>query len=149
MRGQARSILIAGLALLSIFLLLGLTYESTNPSRIETSSAMESHELTFIQEGTPSPLGPVGWLPWSVTLSNIAIGNLTESNPTNTKILQCPSGGISFSNQSVSTITFLVPYGSYHYEADTALGPVSGQIDFSPSNALPVEVVPAASCNTN
>jgi hypothetical protein len=154
MRGLTMGILIGIFALLSMFLLFGWFDlgvrehpETAVPTSRTSSSSTGLHELTFIQENTSTPLGPVGWLAWSVTLSNGAVGNLTESNPSNTEIVQCPSHGISvFTNQTVSTITFLEPYGSYHYEADTAQGSVSGQIDFSPSNAVPVEINPAPAC---
>jgi hypothetical protein len=113
--------------------------------------------LTFIQEREGSY--PYSYLPWSIWLSNGVIGNLTEVNPSNSTILPfwtyhpC-NGGVCISssedpnpynmstNQSVSTITFLVPYGSYHYEEYSAFGVVFGRVDFSPSNPLPVGINP-------
>ena len=113
-------------------------------------------KLTFIQESGPDPSfcnGGDYWVTWSVTLSNGAMGSVTEAITSNTTILSnempCPNGsifyadGVSWSNnESVSTITFLVPYGSYSYKV---VGPatfpaVFGQVDFSPSNTIPVEI---------
>jgi hypothetical protein len=113
--------------------------------------------LTFIQETSSLCNGTEYWVPWSVTLSNGAVGNLTVSNPANTTMMfsnkfSCPNGELTYApghgltwsnNESVSTITFLVPYGSYSYEI---VGPVVtipamfGQTHFSPSNAFPVEI---------
>jgi hypothetical protein len=123
------------------------------------------HNLTFLQSGDGS-----GYLPWSITLSSSVIGNLTEVNPTNATIvpwstiqaLRCShnscsnltildcsgyyrlnscSGPILYSdNQSVATVSFLVPYGSYSYEVVTEYGALFGQVDFSPSNPLPVGI---------
>jgi hypothetical protein len=110
--------------------------------------------LTFIQESSSDCNGIQYWVPWSVTLSNGAVGNLTESNPGNTTMIffyggvSCPNYELFYdhtvvwsNNETVSTITFLVPYGSYSYEI---VGPapfrtVFGQVDFSPSNTIPVE----------
>lgn len=161
MRGRATSILALSFTLMSIFLLLGgLTSASTPLPGIETttttsqtsSSATASglHELTFIQEN----LIGSNFLPWSITLSNGAVGTLTEVNPSNATILPWwtytrfadPSctfcGPPSSNNQSLSTITFLVPFGSYHYEEYSAYGVVLGQVDFSPWDPLPVGINP-------
>ena len=145
MRGQTRSVVVVSFTSLSVFLVLGLLAYPSSPS-----STTQSHELTFTQEGTLSPLGPYLWLPWSITLSGGAIGSITESNPPDTKITECPAGGISSSNLGylVENITFDVPYGLYHYEVETAVGPMSGQVDFSASNALPVHILPKPCCTT-
>jgi len=158
MRGRTTGILIVSFTLLSTFLLLGALTSASGALKIETtttasSSATGLHELTFIQAECPCyPPNGYFYLPWSITLSNGAIGNLTEVNPPNATIVplwaQChcssssdPYPNIS-TNQSVSTITFLVPYGSYHYEEYTDLGMVFGQVDFSASNPLPVGINP-------
>lgn len=159
MRGRTTSALIVCFTLLSSFLLLGsLTSASSALSRTDTTTTTSGtssvatglHELTFIQENLLSS----NFLPWSITLSNGAVGNLTEVNPSNTTILPWwtytryadPScticGPPVSSNQSLSTMTFLVPFGSYHYEEYTAYGMVFGQVDFSPSNPLPVGINP-------
>jgi hypothetical protein len=146
MRGRTTGILIVSFTLLSSALLLGALTSASSPlSRIETttttsSSATGLHELTFIQEDLVGHY-TLGWVPWSVTLSNGAAGELTESNPSNTTILPWPDNENSFSNnQSLSTITFLVPYGFYSYEEVTAFGAVFGQVDFSQSNPFPVDI---------
>ena len=156
--------------MLSSFLLLGsLTSASSSLSRMgeatSTSSRTASpsatsgfHELTFIQEGSSLCNGTEYWLPWSVTLSNGAIGSLTKSNPSNATMVfsnefACPNGEMTYANgfswssdERASTITFLVPYGSYSYEV---VGPsrqgvyqaaTFGRIDFSPSNTIPVVI---------
>jgi hypothetical protein len=160
-RGQTTSTLIASFTLLSIFLLLGsLTSASSGLSRMgETKTASSSyatglHESTFIQASSSDCNGLQQWVPWSVTLSDGTLGTLTESNPANATMIyfyggvSCPNYDLFYdhtvvwsNNQSVSTITFLVPYGSYSYEI---VGPggfhaVFGQVDFSPSNTLPIE----------
>jgi hypothetical protein len=170
MRGRTTGVLIVSFTLLSIFLLLGsLTSASSPLSRIEvttttttsfgtaTSSSATSglHELTFIQETSSDCNGTEYWVPWSVTLSNGAVGNLTESNPANATMMfsdkfSCPNGELTYApghgltwsnNESVSTITFLVPYGSYSYEIVGPVVPAAfGQTHFSPSNAFPVEI---------
>jgi hypothetical protein len=160
-RGRTTSALIVSFTFLSISLLLaGLTAASSNLPRKEmttttttsqtSSSATGLHELTFIQAGA----GLNSYLPWSITLSNGVIGNLTKVNPSNATIIPwwrftpqadpgCnPCGPPISTNQSVSTIAFLVPYGSYHYEEYSAYGLVLGQVDFSQSNPLPVEINP-------
>jgi hypothetical protein len=171
MRGRTTSALIVSFTFLSILLLLGgLTSASGNLSRMEmtttatttsqtSSSATGLHELTFIQDREGSY--PFSYLPWSITLSNGVVGNLTEVNPSNATILPgwtyhpcegavCTSSSENANpnpydmstNQSLSTITFLVPYGSYHYEEYSAFGLLFGQVDFSPSNPLPVAINP-------
>ncbi len=159
MRSRTMSILTVSFTFLSTFLLLGsLTSASTDLSRTETtttttysrtassSSAAGLHELTFIQEDLWGGHYTLGWVPWSIRLSNGAVGNLTESNPPNATILPWPEDEVSHANnQSLSTITFLVPYGVYSYEIVASSVPapaVFGQVDFSPSNPLPVGIGP-------
>jgi hypothetical protein len=149
--GSASNILVSG-TLLSIFLLLGsLTYVSSDLTRIAAPKTTSRtaifppglYNLTFIQEGFLGPAGATFWLPWSITLSSGTIGNLTESNPSNNLSSISPNflaNDPSLYDQSLATITFLVPYGSYHYEVLTPLGSVFGQVDFSPSNAFPVGI---------
>lgn len=157
MGGRSAGSLMVGFTLLCTFILLGsLTSASSDLSRMGTrttasrtassGSVTGLHELTFIQGDLWGGHYTLGWAPWSVTLWNGAAGTFTESNPSNTAILPWPDERTNPStNQSLSTITFFVPYGVYSYEIVASSVPapaVFGQVDFSPSNPLPVGVGP-------
>lgn len=77
------------------------------------------------------------WLPWSITLWNTAIGNVTKTDgDVGTWRFPYPLS----TNQSQSTIAFRVPYGTYNYEVIMVFGSMFGKVNFSPSNPLPVGI---------
>jgi hypothetical protein len=142
--GNAGNILVSG-TLLSIFLLLGsLTYVSSDLSRIAAPKTTSRtaifppglYNLTFIQEVYSDPGSCCSWIPWSITLSNPVVGSMTMTKGD----ISLATVSLVSSNESLSSISFYVPYGSYSYRVNTVFGGMFGQVDFSPSNSFPVDV---------
>jgi len=101
-----------------------------------TSSIAGLRELTFVQRPTLCCPGPscyeTYFAPWSVTLWNSAIGNLTLANPPNVMTADVAAwvatGEGSPKYQNFSVVTFTVPVGSYSYSASAAVAYFNGGI---------------------
>lgn len=157
-KGNSESILIGVCTLLAILLFLAALTGVSRTSRstrtetetvtsttVVTSSITGLYPLTF-EQCDPGWCGQLFTLPWSVTLSNGVIGNVTLTDPQGAVI---PANECVFSAGLNSTdITFFVPFGTYDYKATTGAGVVEGHTTFSFAN-VPVEVSIPNSCVGN
>jgi hypothetical protein len=157
-KGSNESVLIGVCTLLAILLLLvSLTAvsgalssartktETVTSTTTVTSSITGLYPLTF-EQCDPGWCGQLFTLPWSVTLSNSVIGNVTLADPPGATI---PTNECVFSRGLNSTsITFFVPFGSYDYRVTTGAGVVQGHTSLAFPN-VPVQVSIPNSCVGN
>jgi hypothetical protein len=157
-KGSNESILIGVCTLLAVLLfLVALTAvsganssamtetETVTSTTTVTSSITGLYPLAFEQcyEGS---CGELFTLPWSISLWNSVIGNVTLTDPPGATI---PTNECLFQRGLNSTsITFFVPFGSYDYKVTTGAGVVEGHTSFSFPNA-PVQVSVPDSCVGN
>jgi hypothetical protein len=154
-RGGNESILIGVCTLLAVLLfLVALTAasgiisstrtetETVTSTTTVTSSITGLYPLTF-EQCDPEACGQLFTLPWSVSLWNGAIGNVTLTDPPGATI---PTNECDFlAGPNSTSITFFVPFGSYDYRVTTGAGVVEGHTSFSFAN-VPVQVSIPNSC---
>lgn len=130
---------VLGLLIVSWAIFASRTAETRTETITSTSTVTSSitglRELTFVQRPTLCCPGPSCFesyfAPWSVTLWNSVIGNLTLANPPNTMTVDVAAwvtGVGSPKYQNFSMITFTVPVGSYSYSASAAVGYLNGKV---------------------
>ena len=153
---RTESILVGICTLLAILLFLATltdlsgrtsstTTETVTSTTTVTSSINGLYPLTF-EQCDPGWCGQLFTMPWSVSLWNSAIGNLTLTDPPGAAI---PTNECLFQRGLNSTsIAFFVPFGSYDYKVTTGAGVVEGYTAFSFAN-VPVQVSIPNSCVGN
>jgi hypothetical protein len=157
-KGSNEGILIGACTLLGILLFLVVLtavsgaisstrteIETVTSTTTVTSSIAGLYSLTF-EQCDPGWCGQLFTLPWSVSLWNSVVGNVTLTDPQGATI---PTNECVFSAGLNSTsITFFVPFGSYDYKVTTGAGVVEGHTSFSFAN-VPVQVSIPNSCVGN